>query len=132
MREVQVVAAAIMDDEGRLFAARRGPGMRQAGLWELPGGKIEPGESPEHALAREIHEELGASVTVHERLADSRHAYPDLVVHLIAYRCTIRSGALVPTEHDAVRWLRPDQLRSLDWAPADVPLLDAVRAIMPA
>lgn len=132
MREIQVVAAAIMDDEGRLFAARRGPGMRQAGLWELPGGKIEPGESPEHALAREIQEELGACVAVHERLADSRHAYPDLVVHLIAYRCTLRDGVLVPTEHDAVRWLGLDQLRSLDWAPADVPLLDAVRAIMTA
>ena len=132
MREIQVVAAAIMDDDGLLFAARRGPGMRQAGLWELPGGKIEAGESPEHALAREIREELGASIVVHERLADSHHTYPDLVVHLIAYRCTIREGRLVPTEHDAVRWLRSGQLHSLDWAPADGPLLDAVRDIMPA
>lgn len=130
MREIDVVAAAIIDGEGRLLAAQRGPGMRHPGLWELPGGKIEPGESPEAALAREIREELGAEVAVYERLAANLHRYEAVAVHLIAYRCALRGGPLVLAEHSAVRWLRPGELGSVDWAPADVPLLGAVRAVM--
>ncbi|MFT4974929.1 MAG: 8-oxo-dGTP diphosphatase [Myxococcota bacterium] len=130
MRELPVVAAAIIDEQGRLLAAQRGPGMRQAGLWELPGGKVEAGETPSDALAREIREELGATIAVHEHLADSRHRYPDLLICLSAYRCTLLTGPIQLTEHSAVRWLTASQLRSLDWAPADVPLLDAVAAVM--
>lgn len=130
MREIQVVAAAIINEQGLLFAARRGPEMRHAGLWELPGGKIEPGEPPEVALAREIREELGADIAVHERLGANLHRYDALVVNLIAYRCTLLRGPLVPTEHSEIRWLPADALHSLPWAPADIPLLDVVRPVM--
>jgi len=128
MREIQVVAAAIIDEDGRVLAAQRGPGMSHAGLWELPGGKIEPGESPEAALAREIREELGLAVAVGAHLDTNRHAYPHIVVHLAAYRCTLVGGSMVLAEHSAVRWLAAGQLGAVTWAAADVPLLEAVRA----
>ena len=130
MRVLQVVAAAILDDRGRLFAARRGPGMRHPGCWELPGGKIEEGETPECALHREILEELGAEVLVGEHLATNRHTYPDRVVVLMAYRCTLQRGVLVPSEHDAVQWLTADEVHTLSWAAADVPLLNAITPLM--
>lgn len=130
MREIAVVAAVIVDPAGRLFAARRGPGMRHPGCWELPGGKIEPGESPQAALRREIHEELAAWITVHEHLATNRHVYTDRTVVLAAYRCTVQSGVLTPSEHDAVQWLSLDDLHRVNWAAADVPLLAAAAPFM--
>ena len=129
MRQVRVVAGAILRD-GRVFAARRGPGQRQAGLWELPGGKVEPGESDAAALARELEEELGIQVEVGGHLDENLHQYPDLAVLLVALACRLPAGEPQPTEHDAVRWLGPDELDAVVWAPADVPLLDAVRAAL--
>lgn len=127
--QVRVVAAAIVD-AGRVFAARRAPGMTRAGLWELPGGKVEPGETDAEALAREVAEELGLRVEVGAFLAEADHAYADVRVVLAAYACRIVSGTPTLHEHDAMRWLGPDELDRVTWAPADVPLLAAVERVL--
>ena len=129
MSEVRVVAGAIVTD-GRLLAARRGPDMKLPGLWELPGGKVEAGEHDADALARELMEELGIAVRVGRRLAESVFAYPHVDVRLVAYACVIVGGEVRPTEHDAVRWLAAPELGEVQWAPADVPLLTAVREVL--
>lgn len=130
--EIRVVAAALMRD-GRVLAARRGPGQRQAGLWELPGGKVEAGESDAEALQRELAEELDLRIQVGEVLAENIHQYPDLTIRLVALKATL-GGDQQPcaTEHDALCWLGPDALHTVDWAPADIPLLDAVQAALRA
>ena len=136
MREVRVVAAAILDARGWLLVAQRPAGKAQAGLWELPGGKVEPGEADRDALAREIREELGMQVDVHEYLAENAHLYPEqgLTIRLVAYRCVLQAGAPQGhvLEHQALDWLPPGTPLSTarDWAPADVPLLAAVQAVM--
>jgi 8-oxo-dGTP diphosphatase len=126
---IRVVAAAIFHDN-RVLAALRAPSDKRGDLWELPGGKVEPGESDEAALAREIREELGVPIAVHERLAESVHAYPDVTICLVAYRATLLSGTPHPHEHAEVRWVGQGELDDLDWAPADVPLLGAVAAFL--
>lgn len=126
MKAIRVVAAAVVRD-GKVLAARRGPTQRQAGLWELPGGKVEAGEEDGAALARELREELDVEVEVHEGLGESVHTYAFGTVRLVAYRCSLRAGEPRPHEHDALRWLGPDELQAVGWAPADLPLLDGVR-----
>ncbi len=129
-RPVEVVGAALLRG-GRLLAARRGPG-RQAGLWELPGGKVEAGESRAAALARELREELGIAVEVLDEVAVHTHDYGDLLVRLHALRCRLRPGSPEPEarEHAELRWLRAGELDAVDWAPADRPLVAAVRALL--
>ncbi len=129
MTIIRVVAGAIIAD-GQLLAARRGPGMSLAGLWELPGGKVEPGEGDRAALARELHEELAVQVQVGAHLAESLHRYPSKTVRLIAYRCTLIAGTPRLSEHAELRWLTAGALQSVAWAPADVPLLEAVGAAL--
>ena len=129
MREVHVVGAAIVRG-GELFAARRGPDSSQAGLWELPGGKVEPGEDEPTALIRELQEELGITVDVGPRLGEATHDYPGIRVRLVAYGCRILHGAITPVEHDETVWLSPERVWALNWAPADVPLLEPVCAWM--
>jgi 8-oxo-dGTP diphosphatase len=123
--EVRVVAAAIVRN-GRVLAAHRGPGMLLAGCWELPGGKVEPGEADRDALRREIAEELGIEVGVGAYVGESVHDYPRVTVRLVAYLCGLEAGEPVPTEHDELRWLDPVDLGTLEWAPADVPLITAL------
>jgi len=128
--EIRVVAAALMRG-GLVLAARRGPQQRQAGLWELPGGKVEPGESDGRALERELAEELGIRVEVGRMLAENVHHYPDLTIRLVALAATLPPDQQPQArEHDALRWLGPEAVHSLDWAPADIPLLDAVQAAL--
>lgn len=131
MKIIRVVAGAIINN-GVLLAALRGPGMSQAGLWELPGGKVEPEETDRDALARELSEELGITVRVGEFLAESEHPYPGKIVRLVAYACHIESGTPAVTEHAALRWVSAEQLDTLTWAPADRPLLAAVSARLQA
>ena len=131
MKIIRVVAGAIINS-GELLAALRGPGMSQAGLWELPGGKVEPGESDRAALARELAEELGITVHVGDFLAQSKHTYPGKIVLLVAYACRIEAGTPAVTEHAELRWVSAGQLDTLTWAPADLPLLPAVRVRLQA
>lgn len=128
-RHVDVVGAVIVD-RGLVLCARRGPGS-QEGLWEFPGGKVEAGETPEQALVREIHEELGCAITVAGRVEETTHAYDHATVTLTTYWATLgpdtgspgtdTTSAPVPREHSELRWVAPEDLHALVWAPADVP-----------
>lgn len=119
------VAAAVIWKGGRVFAAQRGYGKSKDG-WEFPGGKIEPGETPEQALIREIREELDTEIAVGEKLAQVEWEGPDFHLSMGCYWCTVISGALTLREHESARWLRPEELDAVDWLPAD---RDAVAAL---
>ncbi|MEZ4233263.1 MAG: (deoxy)nucleoside triphosphate pyrophosphohydrolase [Polyangiaceae bacterium] len=125
MTRLHVVAAAIFTDQ-RVLAARRGAAMREALKWEFPGGKIEPGESAEAALARELREELDVQVLVGERLGVSLTSS----IELELYACRLHAGTPEPREHAELRWLTSGDLAVLDWAPADIPLLEVVAAAL--
>jgi 8-oxo-dGTP diphosphatase len=120
----EVVGVAILED-GRLLAARRSHPPALAGLWELPGGKVEPGESLAQAAVREIEEELGCSVEVTGTLAGSSPVADGLELRVVLARLV--DGDPVPREHDAVRWLRTAELDEVTWAEPDVPFLDPLR-----
>ena len=124
MKTVSVVAAVI-ESEGRFFATQRGYGPQKDG-WEFPGGKIEPGETPEAALAREIREELDADITVGEKLIQVEYDYPDFHLSMGCYHCALASGHLTLKEHEAARWLAPAELDSVSWLPADVLAVEAL------
>jgi 8-oxo-dGTP diphosphatase len=122
-----VVGAAILR-EGRVLAARRVRPAAAAGRWELPGGKVEPGETPEDALVREVAEELGCAIAVDGWLAGESPLADALV--LVVARAALVEGDPVPHEHDAVRWLGPDELDDVDWLDADRPFLAELRDLL--
>lgn len=126
-RRIEVVGAVIIRD-GRVYCTQRGPGSLE-GHWEFPGGKLEPGESPEHALAREIREELGCMIEVGAKVVATEHEYDFAVINLTTYYAVLVDGEPTLSEHTEGRWLLPTDLTTLDWAPADVP---AVRQIQKA
>lgn len=118
MKHIEVVAAIIHDGAGHIFATRRGYG-EWRGWWEFPGGKMEPGETPEEALKREIWEELETCIAV-ERLADTvEWDYPAFHLTMHCYWCRVESGSLTLKEHEDARWLDRGSLESVDWLPAD-------------
>ncbi len=119
-----VVAVAVLA-HGRLLAARRTRPAEAAGRWELPGGKVEPGESLAAAAAREVTEELGCTVTVTDALPGSQPVRPGLRLRVVV--AELRSGEPVPHEHDALRWLGPEELDSVDWLDPDRPFLGSLR-----
>lgn len=127
LRHIAVVGAVIVRD-GQVMAARRGGGGPLAGLWEFPGGKIEPGESAREALEREIAEELDCVVSVGDEVTTTVHEYDFAVITLTTFFCVLVDGAPRLTEHEAVRWLGAEELDSLIWAPADVPAVALVKA----
>lgn len=127
-KHIEVVGAVIIRD-GLILSARRGPESRLPGLWEFPGGKIEPGETAREALEREIREELDCEVDVGDEVTTTTHAYDFGDVTLTTFWCELRSGTPRLTEHSEVRWMRPAELDSVEWAPADIP---AVRGIVDA
>jgi 8-oxo-dGTP diphosphatase len=121
---IRVVAAVITDNEGRVLACRRAPHKSLAGLWEFPGGKVEPGESDEQALVREIREELGVQIEVGDYLATSIEKAGELDIELAAYFVKLVAGTVLSSsDHDQLQWVSLDALDSVDWAPADIPLL---------
>ena len=117
MRQIEVVAAIIQRD-GAYFATQRGYGEFE-GMWEFPGGKIEPGESREVALKREIQEELGVDIAIENILCTTEYDYPSFHLTMHCYICSIEAGEIVLREHKSARWLRPEELGSVEWLPAD-------------
>ena len=126
MRTVRV-SAAVMVSDGRILAAERGYGSYKD-HWEFPGGKREEGESGEEAVIREIREELGIDISIDSFLGTIEHSYEDFLLIMDCYLCHIISGSIVLKEHEAMRWLSPDELGSLRWLPADVKVLELLRS----
>lgn len=120
-----VVAAALVDPDGRVLIAQRPEGKTLAGLWEFPGGKLVPGERPEAALIRELDEELG--ITVKEAclapLSFASHAYPDFHLMMPLWVCRRWEGLVSSRERQALKWVRPGRLRDYPMPPADEPLI---------
>jgi 8-oxo-dGTP diphosphatase len=124
MKTVKVVGAIIRNDEGEILCALRSPKMSLPNYWEFPGGKIEQGESPEQSLVREIKEELDCEIQVHNFVEEVMYEYPKVIVNLLTYEATIVTGIPVAKEHAKLEWKNLNELRDLDWAPADIPTVD--------
>jgi 8-oxo-dGTP diphosphatase len=124
------VTAAIILHNNRVLATRRASHKHMGGYWEFPGGKIELGETPEQSLARELQEELGITVRVGEHFYSNQHKYGDKQIMLMAYRCTWAAGELILKDHDAIQWCYALELDSLNWAPADIPIVHALQKAM--
>jgi len=125
-----VVAAALTDPQGRILVQRRPAGKAMAGLWEFPGGKVEPGEAPEAALVRELAEELGVTVAAEDLTPLTFAIAPvgERTLLLLLYRCERWQGEPHPIDADALDWRRPAALRGLAMPPADLPFIDALAA----
>ena len=126
-KQIHVVGAAIVRD-GLVLCAQRGHDGKLPGLWEFPGGKIEQGESKQDALRREVTEELGCTVEVGREVTTTTHAYEFGEVTLTTFYCRLLTGTPSLTEHVSLKWLRPDELDALPWAPADVPAIAQICA----
>lgn len=124
-RKVVKVVAAIIRDGNRIFATQRGYGDFKGG-WEFPGGKIEPGETSQEALMREIKEELETDITVGELIDTIEYDYPTFHLSMDCFWAEIVSGDLVLTEHEAAKWLRKDELDTVEWLPADITLIEKI------
>ena len=126
---VLVVAAALIDADGRVLLARRPEGRPMAGLWEFPGGKVEPGETPEAALIRELREELGIGTWASclAPLTFASHAYDGFHLLMPLFACRRWEGQAVARERQALRWARPAEMRDLPMPPADLPLVAVLR-----
>ena len=118
MKQIEVVAAIIRDGD-KIFATQRGYGDFKDG-WEFPGGKMEPGESREEALKREIREELDTEINVEEFLHTVEYDYPKFHLTMHCFICSVKAGDLVLKEHESAKWLDAEHLMSVDWLPADV------------
>ncbi len=129
MKLVLVSAVALVDADGRVLLAQRPPGKAMAGLWEFPGGKVEPGETPEAALIRELHEELGIDTWASclAPLSFASHAYADFHLLMPLFVCRKWQGQLQAREGQALKWVRPAQLRDYPMPEADLPLIPILR-----
>ena len=132
MKTIKVVAAIICDDikeKNKIFATARGYGELKGG-WEFPGGKVEPGETPQQALIREIIEELDTEIKVGERIDTVEYDYPTFHLSMDCFWAEVKEGHLELKEAEAAKWLTKNQLDSIDWLPADILLIDQIRKCM--
>lgn len=120
---IEVAAAIIHNKEGKLLIARRKPGKTQAGLWEFPGGKLEPGEDADRCLRRELMEELNISIRPYEAFGSHEHDYGSIQIRLIAWKAEYTGGELRMSDHDAWSWVEKHKLAEYDFAPADLPFV---------
>ena len=127
MNTINVVAAIIIKDQ-KIFATQRGYGEFKNG-WEFPGGKIENGESPEHALEREIREELDAKIRVGELFDTIEYDYPNFHLSMKCFLCSLISDQLTLREHEAAKWLTKENLSSVEWLPADITIIDKLKSL---
>lgn len=125
MKSIEVVAAVIQH-KGRIFATQRGYGEFKDG-WEFPGGKMEPNETPQQALRREIKEELDTDIEVKDLIDTIDYDYPTFHLTMHCFWCTVKSGKLELLEHEDAKWLAKEELQSVDWLPADLELLPKIR-----
>ncbi|MFB0499247.1 8-oxo-dGTP diphosphatase [Mucilaginibacter sp. OAE612] len=121
---IKVTCAIIVNADGLVFAAQRSATMSLPLKWEFPGGKIEPGETAGACLIREIKEELHVDVEIVASLPANTHPYPNVTIQLIPFVCRITSGQIVLKEHLDFKWLHKDELLALDWAEADVAVVE--------
>ena len=128
MKTIEVVAALIVHD-GRIFATERGYGDWK-GWWEFPGGKVEPGETPEAALAREIREELATEISVDRYVTTIEWDYPAFHLSMRCYLCSVVSGSLTLLEHEAAAWLDRTHLRTVRWLPADESIIEKIADLL--
>ena len=124
MKRIEVVAG-IIKDSNKIFATQRGYGEFKDG-WEFPGGKMEPGETPQEALARELKEELASDVSVGDFLCTVDYDYPTFHLTMHCFWCHIESGSLTLKEHEAAKWLSLDKLESVEWLPADLEVVENI------
>ena len=127
MKKIEVVAA-ILHRDGAYFATQRGYGEFE-GMWEFPGGKIEPGESLEVALKREIQEELGVDIAIENLLCTTEYDYPSFHLTMHCYLCSIASGEIELREHKSALWLTSDRLDDVAWLPADKEVIDKLKSL---
>ena len=128
---MDVVCGVIENASGQILACLRPAGKHLGGLWEFPGGKIDPGESPEAALVRELWEELTVEVEVGVALTPVIWIYESRTIRLLPFRCQIIGGELQAVEHDELRWYSPENSGELAWAAADMPILREIFATDP-
>ena len=127
MKKIIKVTAAILEKDGRIIIAQRKSSDHLSGKWEFPGGKIEPGETPEVCLAREIKEEFEIDVSVGSHLGSNVHHYHHISIELMAYRASWVAGTITMNDHCAYRWVSVNQLAEFDFAPADIPFVEMLR-----
>ena len=129
---ILVVAVALVDVDGRVLIAQRPEGKSMAGLWEFPGGKVEPGETPEHALIRELQEEIGIDVTENclAPFTFASHRYDDFHLLMPLYVCRVWNGAVVAREGQTLKWVRALDLKDYPMPPADIPLIAMLRDLL--
>ena len=133
MKTVRVVAAVIKTEKGKgqpnIFTTQRGYEDLK-GSWEIPGGKIEEGETPQEALKREIMEELDTEISVGDLIDTIEYDYPTFHLSMDCFWCQIVKGDLVLKEHEAAKWLSKDELDSVEWLPADVTLISGIKLML--
>lgn len=128
MKKIEVVAAIIKEGD-RIFATQRGYGEHK-GYWEFPGGKIEPGETREQALKREIKEELGIDIIINKLVSTIEYQYSTFHLTMHCYLCTSNTQSIELHEHISAKWITQNELNTLNWLPADLQLLPALHAIL--
>ena len=125
-KNIEVVAAIIVDEAGRILATKRGYGDMKGG-WEFPGGKIEPGETAQQALMREIDEELNVTIEVGDKLCSVQWNYTKFHLTMHCFWCKVTEGTILLLEHEAARWLDKEDLWSVDWLPADTEVVKHIK-----
>ncbi len=122
-KQLTQVTCAIIIDKGRILAALRNRQMSESWKWEFPGGKIDQFETAEDCIKREIKEELNIDIVIHQKLTPTAHRYPGKTIELIPFICVINEGTVCPVEHEKVSWFSPEELKSLNWAEADLSVM---------
>ena len=125
MKQIEVVAAIIHDNKGRIFVTQRGYG-EYKDWWEFPGGKMEAGETREEALRREIREELSTEISVDRFMCTVEYDYPKFHITLHCFLCSLLTDGMQLNEHEAAKWLGKDELDSVKWLPADLEVVEAL------
>ena len=128
MKRIEVAAAIIINND-KIFACQRGYG-EWKDWWEFPGGKIESGETPEDALLREIREELSIEISINRHLTTVDYDYPNFHLSMLCYQARIISGSLILKEHENAKWLKKDELKTVNWLPADLEVLETVKTLI--